>query len=192
MHRTRMVQEMAKGRRSLERVMIVGAPGSGKSTLARQMGGRLGLPVVHMDHIHWRAGWVERAQSEKTEMLEAVYSTPQWIVEGGHSRSFAQRVARAQMMVWLDVPVGLRLWRVLRRSWRFRGQVRPDLPEGCPEEIGWRTVEFVSFILRTRRQSRARIAAIAAAPPAHLQVVRLGSLPQVRDFLERLEGERSQ
>lgn len=42
----------------MRRVMIVGHPGSGKSTLARAMGERTGLPVVHIDQIHWRPGWV--------------------------------------------------------------------------------------------------------------------------------------
>lgn len=37
----------------MQRVMIVGQPGSGKSTLARKLGEHTGLPVVHIDTIHW-------------------------------------------------------------------------------------------------------------------------------------------
>lgn len=33
------------------RVIIVGNSGSGKLTLAREMGERLGLPVVHLDKV---------------------------------------------------------------------------------------------------------------------------------------------
>ena len=44
----------------MKRVMIVGQPGAGKSTIARQIGQRTGLPVVHIDKIHWMPGWVER------------------------------------------------------------------------------------------------------------------------------------
>jgi adenylate kinase family enzyme len=40
----------------MRRIMIVGQPGSGKSWLAGQIGKRLGLPVHHMDHIHWQPG----------------------------------------------------------------------------------------------------------------------------------------
>jgi dephospho-CoA kinase len=36
--------------------MIVGQPGAGKSTLARALGVATGLPVVHMDMIHWQPG----------------------------------------------------------------------------------------------------------------------------------------
>ena len=56
----------------MQRVMIIGQPGAGKSTLARQVGDRLGLPVVHIDHIHWQAGWVERSRADKTRMCLAV------------------------------------------------------------------------------------------------------------------------
>lgn len=46
----------------LKRIMIIGQPGSGKSTLAKLLGEITGLPVVHIDTIHWQTGWVERSQ----------------------------------------------------------------------------------------------------------------------------------
>jgi adenylate kinase family enzyme len=48
--------------------MIVGQPGSGKSSLARAMALRSGLPVIHIDKIHQRPGWVERGREEKTRL----------------------------------------------------------------------------------------------------------------------------
>ena len=78
-----------------------------------------------------------------------------WIFEGGHSRTCPERIARADTFVWLDVPVGLRLVRVLRRSVVYWDRTRPDLPEGCPEQFNRQTLEFVGFILRTRVAARA-------------------------------------
>jgi adenylate kinase family enzyme len=40
----------------MQRIMIIGRPGSGKSTLARELGRITGLPLVHIDHIHWEPG----------------------------------------------------------------------------------------------------------------------------------------
>jgi adenylate kinase family enzyme len=56
----------------MQRVMIVGQPGSGKSTLARKLGQRTGLPVIHIDTIHWQPGWVERSWDEKTRLCHEV------------------------------------------------------------------------------------------------------------------------
>lgn len=67
----------------MQRIMIVGKPGSGKSTLAREMGAGTGLPVVHIDHIHWQTGWVERSHEEKTRLCREVEAAEAWVFEGG-------------------------------------------------------------------------------------------------------------
>ncbi|MEL7298953.1 MAG: hypothetical protein AAFM92_01095 [Pseudomonadota bacterium] len=143
--------------------MIIGQPGAGKSTLARALGARTGLPVVHLDHIHWQTGWVPRPMAEKIPMARAREEEDAWIIEGGLSTTWPSRLARADMLVWIDVGLWLRLWRVLARSWRYRGRTRPDLPEGCPEQFNAETVAFIWFILRTWRSGRARMAREFAA-----------------------------
>lgn len=170
----------------MRRVMIVGQPGSGKSTLARQLGVQTGLPVHHMDHIHWMSGWVERTQAEKTRLAHQVEAQEHWIFEGGHSATYASRAARADLILWLDVPVARRAWRVLRRSLLGQGRARPDLPEGCPERFGPETLPFWHYIWRTRRSGRDRIARMAAAAPPGTRVLRLTSLAEVRRFLATL------
>ena len=55
----------------MQRIMIVGRPGSGKSSLAQAIGERTGLPVIHIDKIHWQPGWVERSKAEKTQEVAA-------------------------------------------------------------------------------------------------------------------------
>jgi adenylate kinase family enzyme len=168
----------------MKRVMIVGGPGSGKSTLARLLGERTGLPVVHIDHIHWQAGWIERDKEDKDRLTREVHARDAWIFEGGHSRTYDDRMARADTLIWLDMPVWLRLWRVLRRTVAHLGQSRPDLTDGCPEVLGRQTLEFIAFIWRTRRSSHQRIEAIASNPPTHLTVRHLRSLAEVRAFLD--------
>lgn len=167
----------------MRRVMIVGQPGSGKSTLARALGARTGLPVFHMDHIHWTAGWVERDADEKMRLVRGIHEQELWILEGGHSASYSARVARADTFIWLDVPLALRVWRVLRRLAVHYGRIRPDLPDGCPERFNAQTIEFLRFIWRTRHTARLRMRAIFEDPPDHLTVHRLRNLNEVRRFL---------
>ena len=48
----------------MRRVLVLGCPGAGKSTLARSLGEALSLPVVHLDKLWWKSGWVNRTEGE--------------------------------------------------------------------------------------------------------------------------------
>ena len=167
--------------------MITGAPGSGKSTLAVAMGTLTGLPVFHMDIIHYKSGWIERTQSDKHKLTHNVHILDEWIFEGGHSRTYAERIQRADTFIWLDFPVLLRLYRVLWRAIKYRGKTRPDLPDGCPEQFNLQTLEFIGFILRTRKSARIKLQNIFKNPPSHLKVIRLSSIKEIEDYLHSLE-----
>lgn len=169
----------------MKRIMIVGQPGSGKSTLARRLGDRTRLPVVHIDKIHWLPGWIERSRAEKTRLCNEAAEADHWIFEGGHSETWAGRIARADMLIWLDRPIGLRLWRVVRRSLSGRGKTRPDLAEDCPERLRL-LPEFILFIWKTRRRARLQILQLASSPPRGCEVVRLCSDREIDRFVQQL------
>ena len=150
---------------ALRRVMIVGGPCAGKSTFARRLGAITGLPVRHMDLIHWKTGWEERPRPEKIAMARAVEAEDCWIFEGGLRATYDTRVARADLIVFLDLPMTRRLWRALvkRRVQYMRGVRRPDLPPDCPEHFNW---EFVRWIVGTAgRYRRLHLDLIAAQSP---------------------------
>lgn len=83
----------------MQRIMITGQPGSGKSTLARAIGEITRLPVVHIDTIHYRPGWVERSKAEKTVLCLEVEAGERWVFEGGHSATWENRRARADLVI---------------------------------------------------------------------------------------------
>ncbi|MEL6618512.1 MAG: AAA family ATPase [Pseudomonadota bacterium] len=167
----------------MRRVMIIGQPGSGKSTLARRLGDLTFLPVIHIDHIHWKPGWVERDRAEKTRMALNVIERPAWIFEGGHSATWPQRLERADTLIWLDMPLVLRAKRVLWRTIRYFGRTRPDLPDGCPEQV---SLEFWSWIWRTRHSARARMQGLFDTAPADKTTYHFTSPAQVNVFLSDL------
>jgi adenylate kinase family enzyme len=170
----------------IRRIMIVGQPGSGKSTLARSLGRITGLPVVHIDHIHWQAGWIERSASEKSRLCREVEAGEAWIFEGGHSATWNTRLQRAEVVIWLDLPVVLRQWRIIKRTVIWHGRTRPDLPDGCPEGFHRETLPFWRFVWRTRHSARARIASLVASAGPGKRIIHLRSSREVRGFLDRL------
>jgi adenylate kinase family enzyme len=166
----------------VNRIMIVGQPGSGKSTLAQALGERTGLPVIHIDRIHWTSGWVERSQAEKTRLCLEAEQQGQWIFEGGHSATWSSRIARADMLIVLHRPVALRLWRVIRRAVVGLGRVRPDMAEGCPERLST-LPEFVHYIWSTRNSARDKMNRLAATAPSRCEVVVLNSDEEIDAFV---------
>ena len=170
----------------MQRVMIVGQPGSGKTTLARELGKRTELPVIHIDTIHWQPGWIERSKDEKTRLCHEVEARDRWIFEGGHSVTWDSRIARADLLIWIDRSWPLRFWRVLLRALIRRGRARPDLPENCPERLG-NLPEFFNFMWITRKSARSKMKQLAASAPSTCHVVCLRSNRQTKLFLESVE-----
>lgn len=167
----------------MRRVMIVGGSGSGKSTLARELGRITGLPVYHMDHIHWMPGWKPRSRAQRTVMANAVEARDSWIFEGGFSATYDNRAFRADTLIWLDLPVGLRLWRVTWRLLRYWGRGRPDMPPGCREGLHRETLKFYCWIWSTRQSGRARIVRLIESSGGGTEVVHLRSPAQVAQYL---------
>jgi adenylate kinase family enzyme len=129
----------------MRRVMIIGNAGSGKSTLARALGARLSLNVLHMDTIFWKSGWVESSVDELRGKLETFLHTHDtWVIDGNYSRTWPLRLERADTVIFLDAPVWVSLYRVVKRRVQYHGRSRPDLTEGCPEKID---LEFLQWIL---------------------------------------------
>lgn len=162
------------------RVMIIGQPGSGKSTLARALSDKTGLPVVHVDRIHWMSGWVERDKPEKIRLAMIEQEKDAWIFEGGLGATKEHRLDRCDTLINLDFPLWLRLLRVVKRTLRHYGQSRNDLPDGCEEYFN---PEFYKWIWDTSRKNReANLRWMAKAGPA-VSVHHLKSPRAVRTFL---------
>ena len=167
----------------MKRVMIIGQPGSGKSFLARKLGDATGLPVHHMDRIHWQPGWELRSKEEKTALCREVHAQDRWIFEGGFSASWEERLNRCDTLIWLDFPLHVRLLRVIRRTIMNYGQVREDMQDDCPEKF---RLEFYQWIWSTRNTARTKMSKLYEGPAADLKIqrVKLCNRQQVNDFVQ--------
>ncbi len=137
----------------MHRVLIIGPCGAGKSTLAFELGERLRLPVFHMDKLNWRPGWVEGGKDEIRRQLKSIVGTDRWLIDGNYGGTLAERLARADTVVYLDFAISLCVARLLRRIWTYRGRTRPDMTEGCPERFD---LGFLIYLIQWNSGPRLR------------------------------------
>ena len=144
---------MDDSRQNMRRILVMGPPGSGKSTMARQLGARFGLPVFHLDQAWWRPGWIEAPPQAFRAEVERIAALPEWVIDGNFTVTIAPRFCAADTLIYLDFPPWLSVVRVVRRTIRGFGRIRPDMPEGCPERFEF---AFLRFVWTYNRERRAR------------------------------------
>jgi adenylate kinase family enzyme len=165
----------------MQRIMIVGSAGSGKSTLARRLGEQLDLPVVHLDTLYWRPGWVEPPQDVWREQVREAVQADAWVMDGNYSATFDLRFERADTAIFLDIPRRVCLYRVLKRSITHRGRVRSDCAPGCPERLEW---FFLKWVWSFPAQRRPAMIQRLENAPASVNVVHLRNDREIEGFLK--------
>ena len=92
------------------KIAILGTSGSGKSTLAKRLGETYGLPVLHMDTVHFLPGWVERPFEEEETIIRRFLdeNAGGWVIDGNYTKTcYARRLEEADKII---VRSGFRRW----------------------------------------------------------------------------------
>ncbi len=136
------------------KIAVIGYSGAGKSTLARALGKRYGIPVLHMDRVHHAPGWQVRDREEARRMVLHVMEGPDWVIDGNYTNFFyRRRMAEADAVIFLALPRLNCFFRAVKRFFRYRGQTRADMAEGCTEKMDW---EFICWLLWKGRGRQKR------------------------------------
>lgn len=167
----------------MERVLIIGCGGAGKSTLARQLGEKLNIPVVHLDKLFWKPGWVESSKEEIDEKIRMEMAKPQWIMDGNYNRTLPQRVQYCDTVIYLDFSRFACIRGVLKRVITTYGTVRPDMGEGCPERFD---LEFLKWVWNYNKDKRASNYALLNEA-THARTIVLKNRKMVKHFIQSLE-----
>lgn len=175
----------------MRRIVVYGVTGSGKSTLAARIGARLGLPYHSVDDLTWEPGWVEVPTEVQRERIAAICATDDWVLDSAYMKWADIPLARADLIVGLDLPRWRSLGRLARRT-ASRMVRRTEICNGNTEQFRHLFSAQDNIILwqyRSFPRKRARMRAWQA-DPAMPEVVLLHSPREVERWLSGLSGAR--
>ena len=170
---------------------IWGASGSGKTTLARVLGERLDLPVLQLDAVRHASGWDSVDNEELARKVRAwLDAHPEgWVCDGNYSAVREQVVARADALVFLDLPLWVTLPRLVARSLDRSWSGRPVYGPGSARESFRMLLSSQSILLyavKTFHRKRAQRRAWAEARQAEMAVYVLERPSEVTRFMDEL------
>jgi adenylate kinase family enzyme len=165
------------------RILVAGVTGVGKTSLAGRIAELTGSPHTELDSLYHGPNWSYR-ESFLDEVDELTRS-PAWVTEWQYRSARATLVARADTLVWLDLPAPVALGRLVRRTVRRRIR-RERLWNGNVEPPLWHFFagrdHIFTWALKTQRKYKRTVPALAAEHP-ELAIVRLRSTREVERWL---------
>ena len=125
------------------RIHVVGGPGAGKSTLARRLASKLGIEPHRLDDVAFdpQTG-AARPLSSRIREVNSIAAKPAWIAEGVYLRWTDQLLALADLIVWLDVPIRVALFR------KIPHHLKRSLTAGYPHAGMRNQLEHTYFLWR--------------------------------------------
>ena len=126
----------------MNRILVIGCPGSGKSVFSRSLNELTGIPLHHLDMIHWRADRTFIPREQLIEELKKIFAADKWIIDGNYGSTMELRLSYCDTVFFLDYPTEVCYEGIMKR----RGTVRPDMPwiEPADEIDG----DFVKTVLQ--------------------------------------------
>lgn len=138
----------------MNKIMVIGvSAGAGKSTFARRLGELTGIEVTHLDRLYWKPNWVEAPSEEFSAAQQQVVQRDRWIMEGNYGGTMNIRETYADTVIYLELPLRVCLYRVLKRRVQFHGETRQDIGEGCQEKMDWAFLKFIVTTYGARKKS---------------------------------------
>lgn len=170
----------------MQRVLVMGCSGSGKSTLGQALARQINVPYVSLDALYWQPGWKPSDSATFGRKVAAEAEKSAWVIDGNYTNHAGEvRRTRADTVIWFDLPRWICVFRVLARTVRIYGAVRPEMAAGCPERFD---LEFLRYVWTYRAKQRPNLLTYFAGLRADQRLV---ALQQDADARAVLSGTRA-
>ena len=168
------------------RINVVGTSGSGKSTVGKLVAEELNIPYIQMDALFWKPNWAESTDDEFFPKVEQALGGDEWVLDGNYTRTLPIKWKRVQMVVYLDLPFHVVLYRITKRSLR-RGLKKEELWAGNKETF-WKHLftrdSMILWTIKTFHRNRSRYTELFKQPEfSHIKFVRLRTGKEVEEFV---------
>ena len=175
----------------MTRIVVIGPSGSGKTRLSSRLAELLGVRHVEIDALWHGPDWESCGPEELRTRVAAATEGDRWVSDGTYHTIIGDLVLeRGETVAWLDLPVPLVMWRLVRRSWvRKRDRVvlwHGNLEERWPNQIRWLFWPAFKRAFENRRNLPGRLAL-----HPQLQVHRLRSDADVEAFVQSIQPTES-
>ena len=168
------------------RINVVGTSGSGKSVFSQRIAQLLNAPHIQLDELHWKPNWEASSNEELLAKIERALSAEKWILDGNYAKTIPIKWKRVQMVVYLDLPFHVFLYRIIKRS-LLRGITREPLWQGNRETVWQHFFTSKSMILWTiktfHKNQRELTALMNNDDYSQIEFVRLRSKAELERFI---------
>jgi len=170
------------------RLVVIGPSGSGKTRLSARLAELLQARHVEIDALWHGPNWESCGPEELRARVSSATEGDGWVSDGTYHTIIGDIVLeRAETVVWLDLPVAVVMWRLVRRSWvRKRDRVvlwNGNLEDRWINQIRWLFWPAFKRAFENRRDLPARL---ARHPQLHVH--RLRSDGEVEAFVQSIQA----
>jgi adenylate kinase family enzyme len=173
------------------RIVVIGPSGSGKTRLAARLAELLPAHHVEIDALWHGPSWENCGPEELRARVSAATEGDDWVCDGTYHHTIGPIVfERAETVAWLDLPVALVMWRLVRRSWvRKRKKVvlwNGNLEDRWFNQIRWLIWPAFKRVFENRHDLPERL-----ARHPQLEVHRLRSDEEVERLVQSIQATES-
>lgn len=179
-----------KGGHVMQRIMVMGiSAGVGKSTFARSLGKILNINVYHLDALYWKPNWIAASFEEFSQSHQEIVNQNQWIIEGNYNNTVKVRAENADTIIYLELPLYVCLYRVIKRWITNIGKTRPDMAEGCKEKIDWNFIKFIYTTYYPRKRKMFERLQVLQALGSKKNIIILKSQRDINSCLKTIQHQ---